>query len=184
MNKQFVLFSIVSALLAGSFLGNYFRNHPFGAGKNAVVQAKSLIDGAAGDQSQLAQASDLLRSELSENPDNLLALFLQGRALQQRGLIDAALESYRQYFDRKISVDFAAHYNAGELYELKGDLEAAERHYRGCITAAPQAEGWEKLIRLLLRQNRVQEARVSFDSLAKQFPDSRAVKNLSAIMPP
>ncbi len=184
MNKQFVICSVLSVLLAGSFLGTYFRNRPSGGGSNPVVQAKALIDEAAGDQTKLAQASDLLRRELSANPGNLQAHFLEGRALQQRGLIDAALESYKKYFSEKVSTDFAANHNAAELYELKGDLPNAERNFLNCISAAPQESAcWERLIRLLLKQNRNQEAKNYFNALAAQSPGNNALKNLAAIMP-
>lgn len=185
MNKKFVLFLVLAVLLVGSFVGSYFWRLPLkSSNEDVVVQAQGLIDAAAGDQAKLAQASDLLRSELTINPNNLLALFLEGRALQQRGMIDAALQSYKKYFNLKISIDYAANFNAGELSELKGDLQNAEQYFINCINAAPQeGGGWERLIQFLLKQNRQQDARAYFNALQKQLPDSEAVKRLTALMP-
>ena len=184
MNRKFFLYIALSTLLAGSFLSSRLLRPPSKSGNDTVVKAQRLIDESAGDLNKLAQASDLLQGEVSANPNNLHALFLRGRAFQQRGLLDAARESYAQYFKAKISIDFAANYNSGELYELKGDLPNAEKYFLGCISAAPQeVAGWERLIKVLLKQNRPQEAKEYFDAFAKQSPASDALKRLSAIMP-
>lgn len=185
MNKKFIVYLFLAFLLVGSFLGSYCNRHSVLGNKvDAVTQAKRLIDESAGDQMKLAQASDLLRQELLLNPDNVYALFLEGRALQQRGMIDAALNSYKKYFNQKISIDFAANYNAGELSELKGDLPSTEKYFIASINSAPQeGNGWERLIRFLLKQNRNQDAKAYFNALQKQLPDSEATKRLASIMP-
>jgi tetratricopeptide (TPR) repeat protein len=143
-----------------------------------------MIDGANGDQVKLAEASDVLRRELELNPDNLSGLFQQARALQQRGLIDGALESYERYFAQKVSMDFAANYNAGELSELRGDFAKAEKYFQGCIGVAPQEWiGWERMILLLLKQQRTDDAKEYFQSLVKVAPGSDVVKRLAPKFP-
>lgn len=184
MNKQLAIFLVAAALLVGSFLGSYLRKGERVTNGSILSAAKALIDNSAGDQIKLAQASDLLTLEIAQEPGNLLALFLQARALQQRGLIDQALKSYRQYFAQKVSTDFAANYNAGELSELKGDFPSAEGFFSECVKVAPKEEsGWERLILVLLRQQRNADAKEQFKALIRLLPNSEAVKRLSLKMP-
>lgn len=184
MNKQFSIFLLAVALLLGSFFGTYARRSSELPNISALNIAKNLIDNAAGDQAKLSAASDLLKTELQQVPSNLSALFLQARAFQQRGLIDQALKSYEQFFAQNISTSYAANYNSGELAELKGDLAHAEAYFAECTRIAPlEGSGWEKLIRLLLKQQRNADAKEHFKTMIKILPSSDAVKRLSLIMP-
>lgn len=109
MNKKLSLYLLTSAVLVGSFLGSYYRGQSVKSSpKDAVAQAHNLIDTAAGDQAKLAEASDLLQKTIESDPENLSALFLQGRVQQQRGFIDLALQSYQKFLQNKISAEFAA----------------------------------------------------------------------------
>ena len=178
------MFVVAATLLTGSFLGTYLSKHPLTPEGGNFTLAQRMIDGANGDQVKLAEASDVLRRELELNPDNLSGLFQQARALQQRGLIDGALESYERYFAQKVSMDFAANYNAGELSELRGDFAKAEKYFQGCIGVAPQEWiGWERMILLLLKQQRTDDAKEYFQSLVKVAPGSDVVKRLAPKFP-
>ena len=180
MNKHRKIFLIVTALLVGSFLGTYFRKRSDMPVGSALSVARALIDTAGGDQTKLAQASDLLRQEIAQDKENLTALFLQGRALQQRGLVDQALKSYDQYLTQRISIDFAVQFNSGELSELRGDLARAEAAFAECTRIAPgEANAWEKLINILIKQGRNADAKERFRALLQILPSSDAVKRLS-----
>ena len=184
MSKQTGWFLSISALLIGSFFGNYLRIHGDGMRNSPQVTATALLDSANGDQKKLAEASDLLREETSRNPENFSALFLQGRVQQQRGLVDMALQSYEEYFRKKESADFAANFNAAELYELKGDFANAEKYFMSAISVAPNESGsWERLILMLIKQNRTADAKEYYQSLKEILPQSDAVKRLSTIVP-
>ena len=184
MNKQLAIFLVAAALLAGSFIGTYMRRSESSPKASTLSAARGLIDSAAGDKAKLAQASDLLKQEISSDPGNLTALFLQGRVLQQRGLVDQALKSYEQYFTQRVSVDFAVNFNVAELAELRGDLPRAEAFFAECVKIAPKEENaWERLILVLLKQGRANDAKERFRSLIQILPSSDAVKRLAPKLP-
>lgn len=181
MNKQLKFFLLLAGVVVASFIGGFTRLKVDAATKSPLIQSKTIIDQQNSPQAELAKASDLLAQELLSYPENTTALFLQGRVLQRRGLLDLSLKSYEKYFTSKSSDDFAANYNAGELSELKGDLISAERYFLGCIQVAPQVEiGWDKLIKVLLKQNRKSDAEGYFKSLRQLLPQSELVKRLSS----
>ena len=184
MDKKLALFLISAAVLVGCFLGSYMRRNQSTTLTSPLESARQLIDSAAGDQNKLTQASDILKAEIKTDPNNVTALFLQGRAFQQRGLIDQSILSYEQYFAKKLSMDYAASYNAGELYELKGDLQKAEKYFQDCVAVAPsEAGGWERLILVLLKEKNIPDAKEYLKSMKAVLPNSDVTKRLSAMVP-
>ena len=141
--------------------------------------ANKIIDEAHGDSQKLAVAMDIVAREVQLDPRNTRARFLLGWAAQQRGLIDQALSAYNAAFPELKSVTWAARVNAGDLSQLKGNLQGAEDDFMECIRIAPEQDlGWDKLIRVLKKQGKNDEAKQYFDSLKEVAPKSPLIPKL------
>lgn len=183
MKQRYVL-SLLLVVVVGSFAVAYLRRAPSLLQPDGTIAAKKLIDSANGDQQKLGDASDILSHVIANDPDNQYAYFLQARALQQRGLIDQAIESYQRYIDLNFSSDFATHYNSGELYEVKGDTANAERFYQVCLDLAPTVPAaWERMIMLQLKVNNGAKAKVYFDALKLALPNHELIRKLTPLVP-
>jgi tetratricopeptide (TPR) repeat protein len=184
MNKKIALLLLLIAVVVGSYSLSYAKRNPSLLCNDSVFTAKKLIDSANGNQEKLGEASDLLRKTLLENPENQYAVFLQARAMQQRGMLDQALESYQKYLELKLSSDYASNYNSAELFEAKGDLANAEKYFQACIALAPGVpSGWERMIALQLKAGRAEKAKEYFNALKASLPNSELVKKLSPLIP-
>ena len=181
MKKNTSLFILSAALLFGSFFGTYFRNHPLADQGTVLTNAAKAADSAVVTKEDLGAQADALSKEVMADPKNVSAIFLAARIDQRRGFIDKAIASYEQMLPEAVSQSWAAHFNVAELYETKGNLDAAERHYRGCVELAPnQTMGWLSLIRNLEKQKKHSDAVEFFNSLQIIAPDAVEVKNLKA----
>jgi tetratricopeptide (TPR) repeat protein len=181
MNKNQIAFFVIVAIFLGTFFGTYFAKRPETFETTPLNTASKLIDEAKGNAEQLKHAMDITQREVALDPKNLRARFLLGWGAQQRGLMDQALDNYKSMFPELKSVTWAARFNAGEISQAKGDLKGAEDHWMECIRVAPeQAIGWERLVRVLERQGKHEEAKEYFQSLKEIAPKSEMIPRLAA----
>ena len=181
--KQRYVVSLLLLVVLGSFFTAYIRRSSSMPQADASLTARKLLDSANGDAQKLSDASDLLRTVVAGDSENQYAYFLQGRALQQRGLLDEALASYQKYIDLNFSSDFATHYNSGELHEVKGEFDKAERFYQVCIDLAPTVPAsWERMIMLQIKAKNPAKAKGYFDALKLALPNHEIVKKLMPLV--
>ena len=71
------------------------------------------------------------RAAASSAPENAIAAFNLGTAVEDLGLTDAAIAAYQQAAE--LDPRFTdAHFNLARLYEQTGALQKAIRHLRSC----------------------------------------------------
>jgi tetratricopeptide (TPR) repeat protein len=128
----------------------------------------------------LDEARRLLDAVLAADPQNLVALELQYRALTTAGDKTAAAD-----FAGKIVTAYPesplGYYFEGLLYEDKGDFPSAKTLYERSLEKSPRgAEPLTALSRVLLRTGKKDEAKAYLKNLVEKYPTHGVALNMLA----
>jgi tetratricopeptide (TPR) repeat protein/SAM-dependent methyltransferase len=130
-------------------------------------------------QGQLQQALDGAHQLLPHFSNSLILHNIQGVANAGLGLLDAAIDSYKEVI--KIKPDFAeAYYNMGNALQDKDDLKAAIDSYRKALKIKPDfAEVYNKVGTAMQGKGDLKAAIDSYKQALKIKPDyAEAFKNM------
>lgn len=175
-------FIITVSLLVGSFLGGYY-GRKVTVPESPIIEADKILNTGTSDKAQLAKVSDLASLVLATDPKNCKAMMTYALSLQRRGLTVEAIKQYEKLIAESDNFSKLSNYNVGALYELVGQLEDAEIHYNQSIARDPGIPiFWANLIKLLVKQNKIEEAKSSLESALKIIPTSQELLLLKPLV--
>lgn len=143
-----------------------------------IEEAKAELAKAG---SSMLVVRDPLREGLLRENLSARALLVEGNRLRRRGLVEAAIERYRQALELDPQ-EAAVHYNLGITLAGRGELVAAERHFRAALVSRPGFRDAQFNLGICLReQKRFVEALAAFEAaLLLEAPGSGASTALEA----
>jgi predicted O-linked N-acetylglucosamine transferase (SPINDLY family) len=120
---------------------------------------------------RLAEAEQIYRRILAQQPDHIAAQYNLGTVLQNMGQLDQAIAAYEQAI--RLKPDLAeAHNNLANALRDQGRLDEASTAYRYAIELNPNyAEAHNNLGNVLLEQKRFDEAITAFRHALSLKPD-------------
>jgi Flp pilus assembly protein TadD len=128
-------------------------------------------------ENRLPEAEQACRQVLLSKPAHVVALYLLGAVLAQRGDKQGGMEYIEQAL--RLKADYAeARYTLGVLYYEQGRLQEAIATFQTVLGQAPhRAEVHNSLGRALLDQIRIQEAAICFRDAIRLDPRFAAAHN-------
>jgi tetratricopeptide (TPR) repeat protein len=176
MDKKLILFLFTSAVLVGSFLGNY-QSKKYKDVTSMLIEADKVLASGTNDSVKLANASDLINKVVEIESDHPKALMIKALLLQRRGLTKEALDVYEKLNKSSENILQYGRFNAGVLYHLQKNLPLAEFNYRTAITYnPPMPMFWTNLLSILIEQGKIEEASDIYLEAIDQFPNSAEIK--------
>lgn len=175
-------FLLTTAVLIGCFLGSYYGKK-ISLPDSPVADSENILSTGTSDRVQLAKASDLASIVVAKDPKNCRAKMALALSLQRRGLTSEAIKQYENLIAEADNFSKLSHYNVGVLYEVLGKFEEAEQHYNLSIARDPSIPiFWANLIKLLLKQNKIDDAKVSVEAALQVIPNAQEIIALKPLV--
>jgi tetratricopeptide (TPR) repeat protein len=145
-------------IILSCLLFRFLSKNPLGLIVASIVIILSLCTATYVRNSVWKSSIDLWTDVLSKSPHDHRAHTNLGKALEKKGLVDEAIEHYREAL-RVNPIYIVAHYNLGLALEKKGLIDDAIEHYREALRIKPRyVKAHTSLGAALDKQGRTDEA--------------------------